>query len=177
MALFGLFKNKLEKDHPLEWYFSSEGEKAFLRMKNGSHMDMVNYFTGFFKNFSTFEIWKNDLFFVQYVMLKLDNLEVRDVLGNYRPAKWANWPNLIDRKKNKFVDFLARLRHRIKDKNIWNVIATMSIQSDFDLDGKDAWLLNASFWKNPNIDKYEALLEYVQENHIKMPKIMDFLVM
>lgn len=161
----GLFKPDYKTQHPTKWYYSEKGKKAYEKAD------------GLFK-------WKNDnfskLWFFWYylcslpniqrlheqkiyprtmelakVMVWLDIWETTDTSGNKTPAPWAGYPNIIDRKKNRFLDFVSRLNHSLPNVATINLITALCIDADMDFDGADSWLFDADFWSESDDICYE----------------------
>lgn len=185
----GLFKPDYEKPQATEWYYSEKGRKAYEKVDElfkwkHDKFSKTWYFYYYLlslpniKELIEKKIRVHVLAFAK-VMVWLDELEYTDVYGYKKQTAWCGWPNILDKEKNVFLNFVTRLNHQLFNATIINLIVTLCVDANVDFDGEDSWLFDADFWSAPDDICYEEFIkklnsfENLHLNHIRKVMIDD----
>lgn len=161
----GLFKPDYEKPQITEWYYSEKGRKAYEKANSiykttGSEYGKQMFFYYYILSLPNIKYLVEKkvnakIMALSKVMLWLDNLVFTDKFGYKTPAPWVGFENILDKKKNVFLDFITRLNHKLPNSIVINMIVTLCVDANVDFDGEDSWLFDADFWYKPDEICYE----------------------
>ena len=162
MGLFDRFKSGADCVHEPDWYLTNKAMIEFNCYENESSL-RVAFLRNYLKTFPNLQaIQKSGNNYYVHALAKcladMDRIIIRDKWGNETNNTWNGYYNLIDRTKNPFLDFIARLNHGLGNNPIiYNIIFTGFVKGWFKLDGEDSWLLDAEFWRD-NSDHYNEFM-------------------
>ncbi len=160
-------KTVLENDQAVTEFLSENGEKEYNKLNKiwdtSCQYKKQEYFEKFATKLTESRKLKLSTNLISLALYYLDNIVQSDPLGYSKKAEWAGWPNIFDRNKNKFVDFLYKLNHKLPHEMepvIYNVIITLCMDYKFEFDDLP-WLFDADFWQLPDEQCYEEFKKHL----------------
>lgn len=165
----GLFKPDYEKPQATEWYYSEKGRKAYEKVDElfkwkHDKFSKTWYFYYYLLSLPNIKKLAENkvpakIMALAKVMVWLDDLVITDAYGHKEPAPWVGWQNILDKRKNVFLDFASRLNHKLPNTTTINLIVTLCVDTNVDFDGEDSWLFDADFWSAPDDICYEEFIK------------------